>query len=156
MPMNDHDAMSFKNPSSFVTYRLAKLQSRLNAQGTAILKEKSGLSLVEWRVIQVIRMFDKPSLSQIAEHVQMDKGQLSRKTKGMIEKGLLNSQRDDDDKRIQKLELTQMARDINKQLMPIMEQRQYHLLADVTPEELELFYRIITKIEAAAKMRNIK
>ncbi|MGC6530242.1 MAG: MarR family winged helix-turn-helix transcriptional regulator, partial [Candidatus Puniceispirillaceae bacterium] len=89
--------MSFEKPASFVTYRLAKLQSRLNAQGTAILKEKSGLSLVEWRVIQVIRMFDKPSLSQIAEHVQMDKGQLSRKIKVMIEKGLLNRQRNNDD-----------------------------------------------------------
>ena len=154
--MNDHDAMSFKNPSSFVTYRLAKLQSQLNAQGTAILKEKSGLSLVEWRVIQVIRMFDKPSPSQIAEHVQMDKGQLSRKIKGMIKKGLLKSQRYDDDKRIQKLELTEIARDINKQLVPIMEQRQHHLLADVTPEELELFYLIIKKIEAASKIRDIK
>ncbi|MGC6439799.1 MAG: MarR family winged helix-turn-helix transcriptional regulator [Candidatus Puniceispirillaceae bacterium] len=154
--MNDHDAMSFKNPSSFVTYRLAKLQSQLNAQGTAILKEKSGLSLVEWRVIQVIRMFDKPSPSQIAEHVQMDKGQLSRKIKGMIKKGLLKSQRDVDDKRIQKLELTEIARDINKQLVPIMEQRQHHLLADVTPEELELFYLIIKKIEAASKIRDIK
>ena len=148
--------MSFEKPSSFVTYRLAKLQSRLNAQGTAILKEKSGLSLVEWRVIQVIRMFEKPSLSQIAEHVQMDKGQLSRKVKGMIEKGLLNSRRNDDDKRIQKLELTEKAIEINEHLLPVMERRQQHLLADVTPDELEMFYRIITKIEAAAKMRDIK
>ncbi|MGC6413004.1 MAG: MarR family winged helix-turn-helix transcriptional regulator, partial [Candidatus Puniceispirillaceae bacterium] len=141
---------------SFVTYRLAKLQSRLNAQGTAILKEKSGLSLVEWRVIQVIRMFEKPSLSQIAEHVQMDKGQLSRKVKVMIEKGLLNSRRNDDDKRIQKLWLTEKAKKINMDLMPVMEQRQHRLLADVTAEELELFYRIINKIEAAAKLRDIK
>ena len=154
--MDHRYIMSFKNPSSFVTYRLAKLQSRLNAQGTAILKEKSGLSLVEWRVIQVIRMFDKPSLSQIAEHVQMDKGQLSRKVKVMIEKGLLNSQRNNDDKRIQKLCLTEKAKKINMDLMPVMERRQRHLLAEVTPEELELFYRIINKIETATKLRDIK
>ena len=154
--MTDPYDMSFKNPSSFVTYRLAKLQSKLNAQGTAILKKKSGLSLVEWRVIQVIRMFDKPSLSQIADHVQMDKGQLSRKIKVMIEKGLLISCRDDDDKRIQKLELTETALRINKELIPVMEQRQHQLLADVTPEELALFYRIINKIEAASKTRDIQ
>ncbi|MGC6517453.1 MAG: MarR family winged helix-turn-helix transcriptional regulator [Candidatus Puniceispirillaceae bacterium] len=153
--MDHRYTTSFKNPSSFVTYRLAKLQSRLNAQGTAILKEKSGLSLVEWRVIQVIRMFDKPSLSQIAEHVQMDKGQLSRKIKVMIEKGLLNRQRNNDDKRIQKLCLTEKAKKINMDLMPVMERRQHHLLAEVTPEELELFYRIINKIETAAKLRDI-
>ena len=154
--MKHRYAMSFKNPSSFVTFRLAKLQSRLNAQGTAILKENSGLSLVEWRVIQVIRMFDNPSLSQIAEHVQMDKGQLSRKIKGMIEKGLLKSQRDDGDKRIQKLGLTEKAIEINRRLLPIMEQRQHNLLTDITPDELDSFYRIIDKIEAASKIRDIK
>ena len=154
--MKHQHVMSFKNPSSFVTYRLAKLQSRLNAQGTAILKKKSGLSLVEWRVIQVIRMFDEPSLSQIADHVQMDKGQLSRKLKIMIEKGLLNSRRDAEDKRIQKLELTEKALEISENLMPVMQQRQHHLLADVTADELDLFYRIITKIETAAKIRDIK
>ena len=148
--------MSFEKPSSFVTYRLAKLQSQLNAQGTAILKEKSDLSLVEWRVIQVIRMFEKPSLSQIAEHVQMDKGQLSRKVKVMIEKGLLKSQRNDDDKRVHKLWLTEKAKKINMDLMPVMEQRQRRLLADVTPDELQMLYRIINKIETAAKLRDIK
>ena len=147
-----HD-MSFKNPSSFVTYRLAKLQSRLNAQGTAILKDKAGLSLVEWRVIQVIRMFDNPSLSQIADHVQMDKGQLSRKIKGMIAKGLLHSQRDEGDKRIQKLALSEKANEMNQLLMPIMEMRQNHLLANVTSDELALFYDVI---ETASKIRDIK
>lgn len=150
-----HD-MSFKNPSSFVTYRLAKLQSRLNAQGTAILKDKAGLSLVEWRVIQVIRMFDNPSLSQIADHVQMDKGQLSRKIKGMIAKGLLHSQRDEGDKRIQKLALSEKANEMNQLLMPIMEMRQNHLLANVTSDELALFYDVIEKIETASKIRDIK
>ena len=154
--MNQRHRMSFKNPSSFVTYRLAKLQSRLNAQGTAILKANSGLSLVEWRVIQVIRMFDNPSLSQIAEHVQMDKGQLSRKIKGMIKKGLLTSRRDDVDKRVQKLGLTDKSNQINQRLMPIMEQRQHNLLADVLPEDLDLFYRVIDTLEAASKIRDIK
>ena len=154
--MTHHLDMSFEKPSSFVTYRLAKLQSQLNAQGTAILKEKSDLSLVEWRVIQVIRMFEKPSLSQIAEHVQMDKGQLSRKVKVMIEKGLLKSQRNDDDKRVHKLWLTEKAKKINMDLMPVMEQRQRRLLAYVTPDELQMFYRIINKIETAAKLRDIK
>ena len=154
--MNHHVPNNFKNPSSFVTYRLAKLQSRLNAQGTAILKDNSGLSLVEWRVIQVIRMFGNPSSSQIADHVQMDKGQLSRKIKGMIEKGLLKGRRDGGDKRIQKLSLTAKALEISQRLIPIMEQRQHTLLADVTPEELDLFYRVINKIEMASKIRDIK
>ena len=62
-------------------------------------------------------------------------------------KELLTSQRDNKDKRIQKLDLTEKAIEINQRLMPIMERRQHHLLADVSPEELVLFYRVIDKIK---------
>ena len=51
--MSKHEPPSFRTPSSFVTFRLAKLQGSLNTQATAILKEKAGLSLVEWRLIQI-------------------------------------------------------------------------------------------------------
>ena len=61
--------------TSFVTFRLSKLHgSSLNAQAVSILKQNSDLSLVEWRIIQVVRMFEDMTSSMIADHVQMDKG----------------------------------------------------------------------------------
>ena len=141
--------------SSFVTFRLSKLQSSLNAQATSILKQHSDLSLVEWRIIQVVRMFEDMTSSMIVDHVQMDKGQLSRKIKGMIEKGLLQSERNQDDKRVQKLILTEKALSISEMLMPTMEERQKNLLSEVTPEELELFNDVIDKLEKASKKRGM-
>ena len=153
MAMNTHQTPSFRTPSSFVTYRLSKLQSRLNRQATAILKSKAGLSLVEWRVIQVLRMFENASLTDIAGHVQMDKGQLSRKIKGMVGKGLLRVEVDDQDNRVQHLHLTPEAQDLSAQVMPTMEARQTRLLAEVSAEDLAVFYDVIDKIEAAADFR---
>lgn len=151
--MNTHDTPSFQTPASFVTFRLARLQSSLNAQGTALLKSKSGLSLVEWRLIQTLRMHGYASLTEIAGVVQMDKGQLSRKIKAMVGKGLLKAETDKHDHRVQHLTLTRKAEQLSAQMMPFMEDRQQRLLADVSTEELEVFYGVIDKIEAASKYR---
>lgn len=151
--MNTHNTPSFQTPSSFVTFRLARLQSSLNAQGAALLKSKSGLSLVEWRLIQTLRMIKNASLTEIADHVQMDKGQLSRKIKAMVEKGLLRTETNKRDQRIQHLTLTAEAEKLSAEMMPFMDARQQHLLANVSVEDLEVFYSVIDKIEAASKFR---
>ncbi len=154
--MTKHDNPSFRLPSSFVTFRLARLQSSLNAQATGILKSRAGLSLVEWRLIQTLRMFKNASLTEIARHVQMDKGQLSRKITAMVNKGLLCVEKDQDDQRVQHLFLTQAAHRLSQKVMPTMEARQKMLLAEVSPEDLEIFYGVVEKIEAASKVREIE
>lgn len=152
--MTQHDSPSYRTPSSFVSFRLARLQSSLAAQGAAILKAKAGLSLVEWRVIQSLRMFENASMTEIARQIQIDKGQLSRKCRSMVEKGLLRVERDKRDQRIQHLQLTQLAEDISREVMPVMAARQRRLLNDVSPEDLETFYSVVEKIEAASQDRN--
>jgi DNA-binding MarR family transcriptional regulator len=137
-----------------VTFRLARMQSSLNAQATAILKAH-GTTLVEWRVIQVLRMIENASLTEIAGHVQMDKGQLSRKISAMVSKGLLHVEKDKADLRVQHLQLTEAAHALSRQVMPTMEARQRLLLDGVSAGDLEAFYRVVDKIEAASKRRDI-
>jgi DNA-binding MarR family transcriptional regulator len=110
---------------------------------------------VEWRLIQILRMFENASLTEIAGHVQMDKGQLSRKIRTMVGKGLLRMERDRKDQRVQHLQLTETAEDLSRRVMPTMEARQRLLLKDVSPEDLATFYRVAEKIEAASKLRDI-
>lgn len=154
--MNSHETPSFLTPSSFVTFRLARLQSSLNAQATAMLKAKSGLSLVEWRLIQTLRMIENASLTELAGLVQMDKGQLSRKIKAMVGRGLLRVETDKRDQRVQHLALTKAAERLSAEVMPTMEARQERLLAEVSAEDLEVFYSVVDKIEAASKFRGIE
>ena len=108
---------------------------------------------MEWRLIQTLRMIKNASLTEIADHVQMDKGQLSRKIKAMVEKGLLRTETNKRDQRIQHLTLTAEAEKISAEMMPFMDARQQHLLANVSVEDLEVFYSVIDKIEAASKFR---
>lgn len=153
--MNTHTRPSFRSPSSFVTFRLAKLQASLNAQATGLLKAKAGLSLVEWRLIQTLRMHENASLTEIAAIVQMDKGQLSRKIKAMVEKGLLRTATDAQDQRVQHLRLTAKAEQLSKEMMPTMEARQELLLAGISESDLATFYSVVDKLETASKVRDI-
>ena len=153
--MNTHRNPDFRTPASFVTFRLARLQNGLNAQAIAVLKGKAGLSLVEWRLIQTLRMIEIASLTEVAKHIQMDKGQLSRKIKAMVNKGLLRIETDKSDQRVQHLHLTEQALLLSRQLMPVMEARQTLLLKDVSEQDLKTFYSVVDKLEAASKVRNI-
>lgn len=153
--MDQRAKPSYKTPSSFVTFRLSKLQNNLNAQATAILKERSGLSLVEWRLIQVLRMYENASPTQIANLVHMDKGQLSRKIKAMIRKDLLKLKTDEHDQRVQHIQITKRAQNLSDLMMPAMEARQEILLKDVSSRELESFFKVLEKFEAASKIRDI-
>ena len=154
--MNTQNTSGIRPLSSMVTFRLARLQSSLNAQGTALLKSKSGLSLVEWRIMQSFRMLENASLTEIADLMQMDNGQLSRKIKSVIEKGLLRAETDKDDQRVHHLTLTKKAEKLRSQMLPFMEARQKHLVEDVSDEELKVFFGVLQKIEAASKFRDFE
>lgn len=153
--MNKHKHPSFRSPSSFVTFRLARLQASLNAQATGLLKARAGLSLVEWRLIQTLRMHESASLTELASIVQMDKGQMSRKIKAMVERGLLRTETDKEDQRVQHLKLTAAAEQLSENMMPTMEARQDLLLAEVSEEDLATFYSVVDKLEKASKVRDI-
>lgn len=141
---------------SFVTFRLARTQNKLNAQATALLKAHSELSLVEWRIIMLVRLYDGASMSKIAGDVQMDKGQLSRKVAAMTAKGLIQTTPDDHDHRMQHLHLTPKALELAETMTPVMRKRQARLVDGVEPDELEVFLKVLARIDEAAEARDIE
>lgn len=142
------------NLTTFVTFRLARTQNKLNAQATYFLKSNSDLSLVEWRIIQLMRIFSGASMSQLAAEVQMDKGQLSRKVTVMVNKGLIEATPDKLDQRKQNLALTQKALAISEDMLPIMRKRQAKLVSRVSSKELDVFFKVLEAIDAAAEFRD--
>lgn len=145
----------YQTTKSFITFNLARTQSKLNAQATAILKNKAGISLVEWRVIQVLRVFEDASMTQIAKYVQMDKGQLSKKINQMEKNKLLVVRKNKKDQRAQTIKLTKTATKISEKIMPTMTKRQKNLTKNLTKNELKIFYGVLKKIENAAEVREI-
>ena len=141
--------------TSFVTFKLSRTQNKLNAQASYFLKSYSDLSLVEWRILQLMRLFPGASMSTLADEVQMDRGQLSRKMNAMIARGLIHSEPDEDDHRKQNIALTDAAKSVIEQMMPIMQKRQALLVEGISDTDMKTFFRVLTVIGQAAEFRDI-
>lgn len=153
--MSDDPKPTSEELRSFLTFRMARVQAKLNAQAMHLLRSQSDLSLVEWRVIQLLRLFDNASMSQLAREISMDKGQLSRKIKTLVERGIVISAPDEMDARQQKLRLSPRGVALNKDLMPMMRQRQKLLAEGISSDEMAVFLDVLKKIEAATDIRDL-
>lgn len=137
----------------FLTYRLSRVQAKLNAQAGALLKRHAGLTLSQWRILALVGSAGQTRLSDLARGAALDKGMLSRNLKNMIAEGLVLARQDDVDQRVQHLSLSPAGRDLFERTLPRMQMRQKHLRESLTSAELASLNAALDKLEIAAEWR---
>jgi DNA-binding MarR family transcriptional regulator len=137
----------------FLTFRISRVQAKLNAQANAILAQHSGLTLSKWRILALVGAAGETRLSDLARIAALDKGLLSRNLKLMVQEGLVASRQDGVDHRVQHLKLTKAGQALFDHTLPKMRQRQRNLRAALTPIEIEVLYAALDKLELAAEWR---
>lgn len=137
----------------FLTYRLLTLTNRLNRQAMSILEKEAALRLPEWRCLAFIERFGnghgKVSFHKIAEVTGMDRALISRGVQGLLEKGLVLTERDRTDRRVWHASLTRKGRSLFERMLPMMRKRQLHLLGALSPSDRKAVYRIIDRLNDA-------
>jgi len=137
----------------FLTYRLSRVQAKLNAQASALLSRDAGLTLSKWRILALAGAAGQTRLSELARIAALDKGLLSRNLKIMVEDGLVNSKQDDIDHRVQHLSLTPIGQSLFDETLPKMSARQSKLRENLSPQELKILYSALDKLEIASEWR---
>lgn len=132
---------------SVLTYRLSKLQARLNAQAADLLRRHGGVPLAHWRVLLVLSSGLATTQKEIVELAAFDKGQVSRIVDRLIEEDFLVSESDVDDKRIRKLKVTPSGRQMISRLIPLMQQRQAHLVGKFSEDEKQLLFGFLDRLD---------
>lgn len=135
--------------NQLITYRVSRLHAQLNAHSTRLLQAHSDLSLTEWRVLVMLDTWHDVSAAEIARRSRLDKGQLSRCIKGMIDRGLVTSANSLTDNRTQILKLTETGRSLHQKLRPHMRARQHVLNDAIGADALPGFLAAIDRLEAA-------
>ena len=135
----------------FVTYRLSRVQAKLNAQASRILQETSGITLTQWRVIALVGAAGQTQSSKLSKESALDKSLLSRNLKTLIEQGVVASRTDAEDHRVQVLSLTDKGRAIFEKTLPVTRARQTQLREGLTDEELRVFHKVLDHLEIAAE-----
>lgn len=137
-----------------VTFRISRVQARLNVQSSAILERHCGLTQIQWRAIATIAMLGETTSVAVVRTSLLDKGLLSRNLKALIAKKLVSSRTDPDDHRSQLLSLTEAGQSIYERMVPIMEARHAHLVADLDAEQRQAFLAALDTIERACERRD--
>lgn len=137
----------------YLTYRLSRVQAKLNAQATHMLREASGITLSQWRIIALIGATGETRLSMLARHSALDKGLLSRNLKALVTEGIVLTKQDQTDHRAQLLSLSPKGEEIFQRTLPVSQKRQSLLNETLTQDELETFHRVLEKLEVAADAR---
>ena len=141
--------------SSLLTFRIARLQRKLSAQNAYFLDTMANITLVEWRVLWCIGSLQLNTMTDIADTIDIDKGQLSRRIKTMVTKGLLEVRDVEEDHRKQILNVTDEGSRIVERLAPLTKNRHAMLTEHIDPADLEVFNQVLDKLEAAAESRKI-
>ena len=140
-------------PRHFLTFRLARVQAKLNAQSSRILKDHCGLTLTQWRLLSLIGAAGRTTAAHLSREVAMDKGLISRNIKTMVADGHVRITVDPEDNRAQHLELTEAGLEVFHTTVPRMRARQDALRALLDADEEAMLNRALAKLEKAADDR---
>ena len=140
---------------SFLTYRFSRVQAKLNAQAIAILRETSGLSLTQWRILAYLGIYGSATATEIADANAFDKALISRNIKPLIDEKLIAQRVDPKDQRSQILSLRPRGKQLYEATLPRMRNRQAVLMGALTPDQQKEIHEILERLEAAADRRDI-
>ena len=142
--------------TEFLTYRIVRLHQALNAQAIAVLNEVSGISLSQWRILAMVGSGGALTARDLARSTGFDPALISRTVHALEKAGLVRTARSGADRRVLTVAPTAAGAEIHERTLPIMRARQEALLGALTPEERSAVFRIIDKLERAARQLDFR
>lgn len=146
----DRGSADFVQPydlSTFLPFRLARLQANLNAQASDLLRRHGALPMAHWRVLLVIDKQLASTQKEIVKAAGFDKGQVSRIVDRLVAEGLLVSKNHVGDRRVHKLKLTDAARQLLGRLEPLMLKRNDHLTSVFDETEMTQLFEFLDRLD---------
>lgn len=103
----------------FIPYRLNRAAEDISQRFAKHYKQRYGIGRPEWRTLATLGQFMRMTATDIATHSAMHKTKVSRAVWSLEEKRWLKRFTDDNDRRVEHLELTPEGRAVYVQLVDI-------------------------------------
>ncbi|GAB3379391.1 MarR family winged helix-turn-helix transcriptional regulator [Lysobacter fragariae] len=120
---------------NFLPYRLSVLSNRVSQTIAGAYARRFGLGVTEWRVIAVLGRYPGLSANAVAARTAMDKVAVSRTVARLLERGLLQREIHDDDRRRSVLALSGDGYGIYDEVVPVALEYEQRLLAPLDADE---------------------
>lgn len=140
-----------ERPRGLFTFRIIGLLDSLRRSGTLANRRAFGLSQIEWRIMTQMGDHAPLSLNDLAELLNLDRGQLSRAVKAMVARGLLDSRRRPGGPTIV-ITLSDEGRDIYRRMGELAVERNAFLLGEIPDAELAQASAVIEAVMRKAQI----
>ena len=132
----------------YFPYRLARLAEQVSLAVAEVYSERFALSRQEWRVLAILGARSEIATKEIGPLTTLDKMQVSRAMQGLEARGIVSRKRDPDDRRERIVSLTSTGRALYRKVVPFALERETKLLSVLTPEEIWILHRAMSKLSA--------
>jgi DNA-binding MarR family transcriptional regulator len=149
---DDRDFRPARHPEigdirDLLTFRIAMLAATNDRVGQSWLRSDFGLSILEWRVIGLTAALEPVRFGTIARRLLVDKGQLSRLVKGLVERGVIRTAPDDEDQRTMRISITDAGRVMHRKALGKAFARNDRIVSAMTREETEMLFQLLDKLQ---------
>lgn len=112
------------------------------------MKDRTGLKRVDIEVIYFLyRAKEHNTMTDICQHLQMNKGHISSVMNSLCEKGYVVQNQDPNDRRYIRYTLTELADSVAEQMDASWEKISRKMLEGISRDDLAVFSRVAEQIE---------
>ncbi|MGO4306841.1 MULTISPECIES: MarR family winged helix-turn-helix transcriptional regulator [unclassified Cupriavidus] len=137
--------------TDLLSSRLHNLAGLSAASASLRVQRKFNLTLLEWRSIGMLGAHAPLSLKELARRAALDKSYASRTVSGLIERGLVASERSDADARAVLLSLTKAGDALYRKVIVDANARNERLLSPLSTEQRSQLMEMLAALTVSAR-----
>jgi DNA-binding MarR family transcriptional regulator len=135
-----------KGNRSYFGYRMVVAAKMFDRVVSKLLAQHGEVSLPQWRVITQLGVTTTGTVRSLADGAAVDRAEMSRATRELLRRGLLNRREDPTDKRSPQFTLTPSGRKLYRRVRKPIHEFISHLMADVSDRDLAAADRVLWQV----------
>lgn len=136
---------------SFFPFLLSRLSNRVSAGISETYATRYRLTVSEWRLICLIGCYPEVSAAEVARRGELDKVAVSRSVSALSQRGLIQREFDQGDKRRSRLRLSKKGADILDDIAPAARAYNQALMQALSEQEQLTLSRCVDKLWKKAR-----
>ncbi|ALQ10156.1 MULTISPECIES: MarR family winged helix-turn-helix transcriptional regulator [Pseudoalteromonas] len=137
--------------ATFLPYQLTNVATRVSNDFAEVYQTKYGLNIPQWRILANLAQYGQSNAKDLCTQANMDKSTVSRAVKVLIDKGLVKSELNAQDKRAALLVLSKAGQSLYENIAPDALNWEKQLLSTLTNEEYGVLVSIFEKLNNKLK-----
>ncbi|KLN59758.1 hypothetical protein WH96_15325 [Kiloniella spongiae] len=130
----------------FFPYKVRVFYRSVSQSVAEVYTKSKGLTVYQWRVMVVLGNSQPLSASEVVDYSSLDKVQVSRAIKGLLEREFIERHVDEIDKRKVNLLLTEKGSDTLQELIPLVLKREQEILDGLSKDEKETLENLMGRV----------